>query len=213
MSIKNAPRITIFDYGVGNLHSIKKALELGGAIVTVSKSIDTVFNAKAIVFPGVGDFGAVMRAMGPLAPLISKKLAEGTPALGICIGFQIMFGSSEEAPKKGLDFMKGDVVKFKGVRVPHMGWNNVKVTSAGAKDPIMKGIPMNGFFYFANSFAPRTLGKDAVVLGKSDYGRKFPALMRKANTYGTQFHPEKSGKDGLKLIKNFVKFVAKEASK
>jgi glutamine amidotransferase len=213
VSNKKAPHITIFDYGVGNLHSIKKALELGGAIVTVSKSIDTVFNAKAIVFPGVGDFGAVMKAMGPLAPLISKKLAEGTPALGICIGFQIMFGSSEEAPIKGLDFMKGDVVKFKGVRVPHMGWNNVKVTSAGSKDPIMKGVPNNGFFYFANSYAPRVSGRDAIALGEAKYGRKFPALMRKANTYGTQFHPEKSGKDGLRLIKNFVGFVAKEADK
>jgi len=211
VSVRKAPRITIFDYGVGNLHSIKKALELGGAVVTVSNNIDTVLKAKAIVFPGVGDFGAVMKAMGPMAARISKKLADGTPVLGICIGFQIMFGSSEEAPKKGLDFMKGNVVRFKGVRVPHMGWNNVKVTSAGTKDPIMKGLPKNGFFYFANSYAPRAKGKDAVALGEAEYGRKFPALMRKANTYGTQFHPEKSGKDGLRLIKNFVMFVAKEA--
>jgi glutamine amidotransferase len=109
--------------------------------------------------------------------------------------------------------MEGKVLRFKGVRIPHMGWNNVNVTEVGTKDPLMKGIPRGTYFYFANSYAPAPTVKDGLRLADSDYGRRFPAIMRKVNTYGTQFHPEKSGTFGLTLIGNFVRFAAKEVYK
>jgi len=204
-------KVTIFDYGVGNLHSISKALELSGAKVSIATTIDEVLKAKAIVLPGVGEFGAVMKAMGPKKKLLTERLEEGVPALGICIGFQVMFDTSEESKGRGLELMNGRVLKFKDVRIPHMGWNTVNTTRAGAKDPIMRSIPKISYFYFANSYAPMSKSKDGIVLAESDYGRNFPSVMRKANTYGTQFHPEKSSRFGLRLIKNFVSFAAKEA--
>lgn len=210
MSRRTSPVTTIFDYGVGNLHSISKALELGGAKIKVVSSVDEIIDAQIIVFPGVGDFGAVMQSIGKKRMALAERLEAGVPTLGICIGFQIMFEASEEARGKGLSFLKGKVKRFSGVRIPHMGWNTVDSTAASAKDPLMKGIPRTTYFYFANSYAPAPTGKDGIGLAFSQYGRKFPAIMRRANTYGTQFHPEKSGQFGLRLIKNFVKFAAKE---
>ena len=202
--------VTIFDYGVGNLHSISKALEISGAKVSVKTTLEEVLEAKALVLPGVGEFGAVMKAMGPKIQLLTKKLKEGIPTLGICIGFQVMFETSEESKGRGLELIEGRVLKFKDVRMPHMGWNTVTMTEAGAKDPLMKGIPKTTYYYFANSYAPAAKGKDGLVLAESDYGRNFPSVMRIGNTYGTQFHPEKSSRYGLRLIKNFVRFAAKE---
>jgi glutamine amidotransferase len=204
-------KVTIFDYGVGNLHSISKALEISGAKVTVATDIDDVLEAGAIVFPGVGEFGAVMKAMGPDKKRLTKRLIEGVPTLGICIGFQVLFETSEESKGPGLGLIEGRVLKFNKVRIPHMGWNTVNTTAAAAKDPLMKGIPKVSYFYFANSYAPAPKGKDGIVLARSDYGQNFPSVMRKANTFGVQFHPEKSSRFGLKLIKNFVSFAAKEA--
>lgn len=209
--MKTPTKVTIFDYGVGNLHSISKALERSGAKVSVATNIDDVLEAKAIVLPGVGEFGAVMKAMGPKRQLLTKRLSEGVPTLGICIGFQVMFDKSEESKGPGLGFIDGRVLKFKKVRIPHMGWNTVKTTRAGVKDPIMRGIPKTAYFYFANSFAPAPTGNSGTVLAESDYGLNFPSVMRKSNTYGTQFHPEKSSRFGLRLIKNFINFASKEA--
>lgn len=210
MSKRSSPKVTIFDYGVGNLHSISKALELGGAKVQVVNSVDDIIDAEIIIFPGVGDFGAVMGFMGKRRVALMKRLEAGVPTLGICIGFQILFEASEEARGKGLGFLKGKVEKFAGVRIPHMGWNTVEVTGAGARDPLMKGIPRITHFYFANSYAPAPKGRDGLRLADTEYGKRFPAVMRKANTYGTQFHPEKSGTFGLRLICNFVKAAARE---
>jgi imidazole glycerol-phosphate synthase subunit HisH len=204
-------KVTIFDYGVGNLHSISKALEISGAKVLIATTIDDVLEAKAIVFPGVGEFGAVMKAMGPKKKLLTKRLLDGVPTLGICIGFQVMFDTSEESKGPGLGLIEGRVLKFKKVRIPHMGWNTVNTTAAAANDPLMKGIPKVSYFYFANSYVPAPKGKDGIVLARSDYGRNFPSVMRKANIYGTQFHPEKSSRFGLRLIKNFINFASKEA--
>lgn len=204
-------KITIFDYGVGNLHSISKALELAGAKVVVKTSVEDVLDGNIIVLPGVGEFGAVMEAMGKGGKSLVKRFKEGVPTLGICIGFQVMFDSSEESLGKGLGLMSGRVLRFKDVRVPHMGWNTVDVTKDGAKDPLMEGIPKESYFYFANSYAPSPKGNVAKELAASDYGRRFPSVMRVANTYGTQFHPEKSGQLGLRLIKNFVRLAKKEA--
>ena len=211
MTKNRSLKVTIFDYGVGNLHSISKALELSGAKVSVATAIDEVLKAKAIVLPGVGEFGAVMKDLGPKRRLLTKRLKEGVPTLGICIGFQVMFDTSKESKGRGLGLIKGRVLRFKDVKTPHMGWNTVSTTKAGTKDPIMKGIPKISYFYFANSYAPAPKGKDGTILAESEYGLNFPSVMRIANTYGTQFHPEKSSRVGLRLIKNFVSFAAKEA--
>jgi glutamine amidotransferase len=199
------PVITVYDYGVGNIHSISKALELAGARIEVATEVSEVLEADALVFPGVGDFGTVMRNIGPRARELTWKLLSGTPTLGICIGFQIMFESSEEARNKGLGFMNGRVERFRGVRLPHMGWNEVVLTKSATSDPLLKGIPQRTHFYFANSYSPRVRGGRR--LGRTEYGRAFPSIMRRGNAYGTQFHPEKSGRHGLKLIDNFVRFV------
>jgi glutamine amidotransferase len=198
-------RVTVYDYGVGNLHSISKALELAGARVEVVTGMEQVLEAEALVLPGVGDFGAVMAAIGPGSRVLTKRLVGGLPALGICIGFQIMFGSSQEARAKGLGFMKGKVERFKGVRLPHMGWNEVVLNDKGKNEPLLQGLPTRGHFYFANSYAPRVAGGRR--LARTEYGFAFPSIMRKGNTYGTQFHPEKSGRVGLRLIDNFVRFA------
>lgn len=202
MARKVRANITLYDYGVGNLHSIGKALELAGAKVTVARSVNEVCEAEAMVFPGVGDFGAVMKAIGPKKKVLTGMLNDGIPCLGICIGFQIMFNESQEARDKGLGFMKGKVERFKEVRLPHMGWNQVTIPKEARKDRLLKGVPKEGYFYFANSYAPRPNGGRR--LGRTFYGRGFPSIMSKLDTYGTQFHPEKSGTIGLRLIKNFV---------
>jgi glutamine amidotransferase len=205
LSPKRTLVVTIFDYGVGNLHSIGKALDLAGADVGVATTIEDVLEAEAIVFPGVGDFGAVMKAFGPKRRNLVKRMEDGVPTLGICIGLQIMFESSEEARAKGLGFMKGEVKRFNGVRIPHMGWNLVEVTTSGRSDPMLKGIPKKAYFYYANSYAPRPRGGRRLAITEYDF--KFPSIMRKSNTYGAQFHPEKSGRVGLRLIKNWVRFA------
>ena len=197
--------VTVYDYGVGNLHSIGKALELAGAKVEVATGMDQVLGTEALVLPGVGDFGAVMKAIGPRARALTRRLEDGLPTLGICIGFQIMFGSSQEARPKGLGFMKGRVERFKGVRLPHMGWNEVVLNDHSKGEPLLRDLPSNGHFYFANSYAPRVKGGRR--LARTEYGFPFPSIMRKRNTYGTQFHPEKSGRIGLRLIDNFVRFA------
>lgn len=197
--------ITIYDYGVGNLHSIAKALELGGAKVRVATDIGQVLDAGAVVLPGVGEFGAVMKAMGRRKGALARRLGDGVPALGVCIGLQVMFEASEESGAVGLGLMKGEVKRFRGVRLPHMGWNTAKVTATGKKDPLMKGMPAEAHFYFANSYAPAPVGGRR--LATTRYGRSFPSVMRKGNAYGTQFHPEKSGAVGLRLVRNFVRFA------
>jgi len=198
-------QVMVFDYGVGNLHSIGKALELAGAKVEVATTIDQVLDAEALVLPGVGDFGAVMKGIGPKAKALTRRMEDGLPTLGICIGFQIMFESSEEAPNNGLGFMMGRVVRFKDVRLPHMGWNEVVLNDNGREEPLLKGLPSKSHFYFANSYAPKVRGGRR--LGRTEYGFGFPSIMKKKNTYGTQFHPEKSGRVGLRLIDNFVRFA------
>jgi glutamine amidotransferase len=194
--------VDLLDYGVGNLHSIKKALELAGAEVKTVQQLESLNKCECLVLPGVGAFGAVMERILPARDQILEALESGVPCLGVCIGLQVMFDSSDESEGEGLGIFKGNVYRLKGPRIPHMGWNSVKLTG---KDPLLKGINDGSNFYFANSYAPRLRGKQ--VLATADYGNKFTAVARRWNTVGTQFHPEKSGKVGLKLIENFIRFA------
>lgn len=197
--------IAIIDYGLGNLRSVSKALESAGASVCVTNEREDIFKAKGIVLPGVGAFHCGMRNlknMG-LINVLNDVIREGKPFLGICLGLQLLFSETEEhGIHKGLDIIKGRVKRFTGsIKIPHMGWNEVKIKK-GARN--FGGIPDNSYFYFVHSYYVEPEDKD-VVAATTEYGREFTSAIEKDNIFGVQFHPEKSGELGLKLLGNFVK--------
>ncbi|MDR3074614.1 MAG: imidazole glycerol phosphate synthase subunit HisH [Candidatus Methanoplasma sp.] len=194
-------RVTIADYNVGNLHSVKKAFEKNGASVDVTTDMKDLLDADCIVFPGVGAFDITMEKLLPYREEIRDRLLSGVPALGICIGVQILFGSSEEGVSEGVGLFRGRITGLKARRVPHMGWNSVMTS-----DPLMDGIG-DRTFYFAHSYMCSAEEADRVI-GTTEYEcGEFPSFFRTANTYGTQFHPEKSSESGLSLIRNFIRFA------
>ena len=198
--------IALVDYNMGNLLSVSKALEaVGGEIRLVDKA-DELEKFDSIILPGVGHFGDGMeqlRSRGFEAPL--KKAAEaGKSILGICLGMQMMLESSEEAPGvEGLALFKGKVLRFPqvGEKVPHMGWNNVKIKNM---HPLMVGVPDESYFYFVHSYYVAVDNPECTI-GSCEYINEFTAVIGKDNVCGTQFHPEKSQKYGLTMLKNFVK--------
>lgn len=192
-------RISVADYGVGNLHSIRKALELAGARPVIESNMRNLMDAEVIVFPGVGAFDSAMERLLPYKDIIIDRLEAGTPCLGICIGAQILFERSEEGSGPGLGFMKGGVVRLKAERVPHMGWNEVIST-----DPSFESVS-SPYFYFAHSFHGSP--QEEVAIATTDYYGKFPSAFRKKNVLGVQFHPEKSSVSGATFLRNFVKFI------
>ena len=192
--------ITLTDYGVGNLYSIRRSLENCGANVTVVQDMSKVLDAECIVFPGVGAFDKTMEKLQPYREDICRKLESGTPALGICIGMQILYEGSAEGTTPGLGFLRGRVVPLEGRIVPHMGWNSVE-----SDDPLMKGVVVP-HFYFAHSF--RGSPDEDITVGTTEYeGTDVPTFFRKANVYGSQFHPEKSSTSGMTVLKNFISFA------
>jgi glutamine amidotransferase len=192
-------KITIADYGVGNLHSIRKALENCGAKVSIATDLNLLLDAECIIFPGVGAFSRTMERLFSIRDEIVRRLSEGIPCLGICIGMQILFEGSEEGSRPGLGFMNGRVIRLRANKIPHMGWNTV-----ASEDPILHGTGSN-FFYFAHSY--RAEPREGITVGRTHYYEEFPSIVRKVNTYGTQFHPEKSSTHGLKFLSNFVEFA------
>lgn len=189
------------DYGVGNLHSVKNALEKCGAEVEIVTDMSRLSDADCIVFPGVGAFDSTVEKLSPYRKKILEHLEAGAPALGICIGAQILFDSSEEGKKEGLGLFKGRVVGLDAERLPHMGWNSVE-----SDDPLLEGAPGRDF-YFAHSY--RGSPEDASsIKGTSEYeGHQIPVMFRRYNTYGIQFHPEKSSRSGMAVLKNFISFA------
>lgn len=192
-------RVAVADYGVGNLHSIRKALELAGARPVIESNMRNLLDAEVMVFPGVGAFDSAMERLLPYRDIIVDRLDAGTPCLGICIGAQILFESSEEGSGPGLGFMKGKVERLKAERVPHMGWNQV-ISSDASFDGVT-----SPYFYFAHSFHGSP--KEEVTIAKTDYYGEFPSAFRKKNVLGVQFHPEKSSASGAVFLRNFVKFI------
>lgn len=196
-------KATIVDYGIGNLHSIRKGLEKAGAKTEIVSEMKALRTADCIVFPGVGAFGEAMRKLEPVKESIIEKLSSGTPALGICLGMQILLEGSEESPEKGLGFIRGKVKRFDADRIPQMGWNDVTFSS---KEPVFKGVPSGTQFYYANSYV--CFPKEKMAIAETVYDRtKFASAIRKKNVFGFQFHPEKSSVAGLKVLKNFVEIV------
>ena len=198
-------KISIMDYGVGNLHSISKGLERAGANVQMVEDPKELLEAECIVFPGVGAFGAAMEVLKPVLPVLRKKVEGGTPTLGICLGMQILFEKSEESEGEGVAVIKGTVTRLRGGRIPQMGWNEV----APKGDRLFEGVPEGSQFYFANSYI--CLPAEDVTIADTVYGVRFPSAVRKGAILGVQFHPEKSGRPGLRLLSNFVS-IAEESS-
>ncbi len=196
--------ICIVDYGAGNLRSVQKAVEHSGADTIVSSSASEIDSADKVIFPGVGAFGKAVEAIDQLSlrrPLI-RAIEIGKPFLGICLGLQLLFERSEENPDaRGLGVLEGEVKRFPNtLKVPHLGWN---VLAKKKDSPLWQGIPNNSFFYFAHSFFIQPKDESCII-GESDYGFAFPVAMQKGNLFGVQFHPEKSQRWGLAILKNFI---------
>ena len=197
--------IAIVDYGVGNLASVKKALATVGADAELVRDPDRLASADAIVLPGVGNFGHCAREFaryGFAAPVTAAR-EKGTPILGVCVGMQLLFeGSDEDASARGLAFLPGRVVRMKGgVRVPQMGWNDVRLVGAG--HPWLSEIRDGDYFYFVHSYVPEPEG-DA-TLATVEYGGPRAAIVGADDLLGVQFHPEKSGANGLRLLAEFAR--------
>jgi glutamine amidotransferase len=199
--------IAIIDYGMGNIHSVNKALQLYGAQTLVTNDPREISKSEKIVLPGVGAFDDAMHELGGrgLVSAIKKEVKSGKPLLGICLGMQLLFEESQEAKKaKGLGILKGTVRKFKetnGLKVPHMGWNQLKKSVSDCL--LLRDISDGVFVYFCHSYYPRPQDKKQVA-ATTDYGIDFTSVVWKDNVYGVQFHPEKSQKIGLKIIENFL---------
>jgi glutamine amidotransferase len=192
-------RVALFDYGAGNLHSLKKAMETGGASVAITHLWDEALSMDALVLPGVGSFGAAVRALGGEQERVREALIGGLPTLGICLGMQILFQQSDEGGGSGIGLIPGRVRSLRARIVPQMGWNDV-VTSA---DPIFRGVdPLVA--YYANSYVCVPKGSRPIIATSEYQGDTFAAAVRSGRTWGVQFHPEKSSDGGLRLIRNFL---------
>ena len=201
--------IAIVDYGMGNLRSVEKGFLKIGVDARVVREPQAVDDADAVVLPGVGAFRDCIRnlAQTSMTESIMRSIQKGKPYLGICLGLQVLFSESEEfGIYKGLDVFKGKVVRFQiDLKVPHMGWNNVKILR---RPPIFDGIQDESFFYFVHSYYV-VPDDTAVVSTTTDYGITFTSMVWKDNIFATQFHPEKSQESGLRILKNFGDFVRK----
>lgn len=196
----------LIDYGRGNLRSVEKALQLVGATVQRLSSADQFNTFDALVLPGVGSFGDAMANLEQrgLVDPIKQWLMEGKSFLGICLGYQLLFESSEESPNiAGLGFLKGQVVRFPDEvgKVPHMGWNTLKIEDQ--ENSIFSGMAANPHFYHVHSYYPQGVD-EGIVACRTEYGFSFVSGIRQDKILAFQFHPEKSQDNGLKLLRNFI---------
>ncbi len=197
--------ISIIDYGLGNLKSVHKALNSLGFTSKITNSIKDINNCNGIIFPGVGSFGDCMKELDKrdLINSLKKSIISGKPFMGICLGLQILFERSEESPNvEGLSILKGEISKIKfdkDLKVPHMGWNKINIIKDSS---ILQGIDSDTWMYFVHSFK---FNNDLEITDSvSSYGEIFSASINKDNIFATQFHPEKSSKIGLTILKNFA---------
>jgi imidazole glycerol phosphate synthase glutamine amidotransferase subunit len=194
--------ISILDYGAGNLRSVENTLGAIGAEYELVRDADGLRKAEKIILPGVGHFGQMMRALDEMRvrEALIERIRAGVPFLGICLGLQALFEASEEAPEaRGLGVFEGQIARFHGdARVPHMGWNSLDRTRESG---LLEGTGETPYVYFANSFyAPAVQEASAIC----EYGVRFTAVLEHENIHAVQFHPEKSGAVGLKIVSNFV---------
>jgi glutamine amidotransferase len=199
--------VAILDYGMGNLRSVSRAVARVGGRPAVTSDPAEAARADAVVVPGVGAFGACMRGLEQtgLDAVVREFASSERPVLGVCLGMQVLFEASEEDPDPGLGLLPGAVRRLPagpGVKVPHMGWNEVRWTS---DHPITRGIPSGTRFYFVHSYAPDPAA--GLTIGETEHGRPFSAVVARGSLFATQFHPERSGDAGLALYEAFVKEI------
>lgn len=197
--------IAIIDYGAGNLCSVKNALDFLGADSIISNSSEEILACDKIILPGVGAFGHAMHALtaSGLDKTVLKAVQAQKPLLGICLGLQLMFEESDETPgKKGLGIFSGKIVKIPdtGLKIPHMGWNSLEVSP---NSRLLKGLGDEPYVYFVHSYYLTTEQED-VVSAYTNYGARLGVAVERGNVFATQFHPEKSGDVGMKILKNFI---------
>ena len=205
-------KITIFDYGAGNIFSLKSALERNGAEnVEITYELKELSKYDGLVLPGVGNFDPAIRSIMSSAKHLDRAIGCGMPVMGICLGMEMLFNRSEEGKLEGLKILDGDVVMLpkNKVKIPHMGWNNLQIKNGDSK--LLRGIKDGAWVYFVHSY--HAVPKDRrIVVATSDYGVSVPAVIEKSNLIGVQFHPEKSGDVGSIMIKNFIE-LCNEAKK
>jgi glutamine amidotransferase len=198
------PKVVIFDYGVGNLLSLKTALEKVRLDAEITVSPRQVSNADVIALPGVGNFSAAATKLAAVKQTIIDAVEKGTPLIGICLGLQLFFPESEEGPGEGLGLFEGKNIWLRGaVKVPHMGWNTLRIVKP---NQLFEGVCDGSYVYFVHSLYPVPTDKQ-IVTTETEYGTTFTSAVASGNVFGTQFHPEKSGDVGLKILANFAKIV------
>jgi glutamine amidotransferase len=207
-------KIQIFNYGAGNLFSIQAALKKEGVETMLTREGEGMDKADAIVLPGVGSFNQAAKVL-PIQKIRDAAKA-GKPLLGVCLGLQLLFSESEEGPGRGLSLIPGRVKRFPssaGVKVPQIGWNTLDLKSSFSSSPssssppssLVDGLGDEPWVYYVNSYYPATEGR--WVVATSEYGVRFPAVVSEGNVHGTQFHPEKSGETGRRILRNFLDTV------
>ena len=198
--------IAIVDYGMGNKRSVEKALEHVGARPRITADPDEVRAAGAVILPGVGAFPEAMRRLraSGLDAVVTERAEAGVPLLGICLGMQLLFESStEHEGATGLGLLAGDCTALSAPKLPHIGWNEVAFTR---ESPLVAGLGSAAAFYHVHSFVCRAAAESDVV-GRGDYGEPFVSIVERGNVMGAQFHPEKSSRDGLALLRNFASSI------
>jgi len=197
--------VSLFDYGTGNLHSLSKGFEACGAVTRIDDDPLEALQADAMVLPGVGAFGAAAEMIAPAANDIRAALLSGFPCLGICLGMQLLFESSAEGGGRGLGILPGCVRRLRAHRVPQMGWNSIERAS---EDPLFAGMG-ELVAYYANSFVAEPADPASVIAWTTYETDRFAASVRRERTWGVQFHPEKSSRDGLRILRRFLEEAAK----
>ena len=205
--------IAIIDYDAGNIKSVEKAFQALGQEIVVTRNQETILNAEGVVLPGVGAFGDAMQKLHDydLVDTIHKVVEKNTPFLGICLGLQLMFESSEETPGvEGLKLLEGKIVRIpegEGIKIPHIGWNSLSYPQKGR---LYKDIPEDSFVYFVHSYYLQAKEPE-IVKATTEYGVTIHASVEKGNVFACQFHPEKSSAVGMKILENFISVVKGEA--
>jgi glutamine amidotransferase len=192
----SAKRLAIFDYGAGNLHSLVKVISADDRDISIETDLRVAMKADVLVLPGVGAFGAAASAMRGAQADLSSALADGLPCLGICLGMQLLFDASEEAPGRGTGFIPGRVARLRTSKVPHMGWNDIEWREAGDG----RETPKLKVAYFANAYICLPEDESSILACTTHQDTKFASVVRSANTVGVQFHPEKSSFCGCDFV-------------
>jgi len=202
-------KIAIFDFGAGNLFNLHQSLLRNGAhSVDIIRTLEELEKYDGLVLPGVGNFDNAISSIQRDAVSLNMAVDKGMPILGICLGLEMLFNKSEEGILDGLKILEGDVLMLpkQKVKVPQIGWNNLRIVKRASN--LLKGIPQDSWVYFVHSYHIQPEDKN-LIAAIADYGSILPVVIERSNLFGTQFHPEKSGKVGAQIVKNFIKICEK----